>query len=284
LDPIERIAEKHSIAPAGVRAVVALLKEGGTVPFIARYRKEATGGLDEVQIRAIEERHGYLTELEARKKTVLEEIERQGKLTDELRARIEACDVKTDLEDLYLPYKPKRRTRAMIAREKGLEPLAQRILAQGDDGDPAREAEAFVDAESLGVGHGKEALQGARDIVAELIAESAAVRAWRASVPEGGVLVVTKASEVTGPTKFESTTTSARPARPSPRTASSPCAAARPRTCCAPSSRSTSTRPSASSPPRRGARRSPWAASSTSRRRRVARLLAPSSRARCASR
>ena len=81
MDPIERIAEKHSIAPAGVRAVVALLKEGGTVPFIARYRKEATGGLDEVQIRAIEEDHGYFTELLARKKTVLEEIERQGKIT-----------------------------------------------------------------------------------------------------------------------------------------------------------------------------------------------------------
>jgi uncharacterized protein len=204
LDPIERIAEKHSIAPAGVRAVVALLKEGGTVPFIARYRKEATGGLDEVQIRAIEEDHGYFTELLARKKTVLEEIERQGKLTDALRARIEACDSKTALEDLYLPYKPKRRTRAMIAREKGLEPLAERIRAQGDDGDPAREAEAFV-SESLGVATGKEALQGARDIVAELIAEAPAVRAAaRERFLRDSVLVVTKSAEVNGPTKFES--------------------------------------------------------------------------------
>jgi uncharacterized protein len=203
LDLIVTLSRELSIPEHGVRAVAELLTGGATVPFIARYRKEATGGLDEVQIRAIEERHGYLRELEERKKTILEEIEKQGKLTPELRAKIEACLVKTDLEDLYLPYKPKRRTRAMIAREKGLDPLAQRILAQGPDGDPAREAAAFVDAEK-GVATVKEALQGARDIVAEAVAENAAVRHMaRELFLKEGTLVVAKAPEVTGPTKFE---------------------------------------------------------------------------------
>jgi uncharacterized protein len=203
LDLIVTLSHELSLPERGVRAVAELLTGGATVPFIARYRKEATGGLDEVQIRAIEERHGYLRELEDRKKTILEEIEKQGKLTPELRAKIEACLVKTDLEDLYLPYKPKRRTRAMIAREKGLDPLAQRILAQGPDGDPMREADAFVNAEK-GVATVKEALQGARDIVAEAVAENAAVRGMaREMFLKDGTLVVTKAPEVTGPTKFE---------------------------------------------------------------------------------
>jgi len=203
LDLIVTLSRELSIPEHGVRAVAELLTGGATVPFIARYRKEATGGLDEVQIRAIEERHGYLRELEERKKTILEEIEKQAKLTPELRAKIEQCLVKTDLEDLYLPYKPKRRTRAMIAREKGLDPLAQRILAQGPDGVPAREAEAFVDAEK-GVATVKEALQGARDIVAEAVAENAAVRRMaRELFLKEGTLVVAKAPDVTGPTKFE---------------------------------------------------------------------------------
>lgn len=203
-DPIERIAEKLGVAQNGVRAVVALLREGATVPFIARYRKEATGGLDEVQIRDVEEQHGYFSELQSRKKTVLDEIERQGRLTDALRARIESCDSKTLLEDIYLPYKPKRRTRAMIAREKGLEALAERIRSQPDDGDPALEAQHFV-SETLGVATVKDALQGARDIVAEIVAESPAARAAaRERFLNEGVLVVSKSAEVDGPTKFES--------------------------------------------------------------------------------
>ncbi|MEZ4404896.1 MAG: Tex family protein [Polyangiales bacterium] len=203
LDLVRVIAEELTLPAAGVRSVVDLLAEGATVPFIARYRKEATGGLDEVQIRAVEERHGYLRELEDRKKTVLEEIERQGKLTDELRAKITACASKSALEDLYLPYKPKRRTRAMIAREKGLDPLAQRVLAQPNDGDPSAEAAAFVSADK-GVETVKDALQGARDIVAEVVAETAAVRAYaRKLFVDEGVLAVTKAPEVSGPTKFE---------------------------------------------------------------------------------
>ncbi|MEI8255130.1 MAG: Tex family protein, partial [Deltaproteobacteria bacterium] len=202
-DPVPAIARQLSLPPHGVRAVVALLVESATVPFIARYRKEATGGLDEVQIRDIDEKRTYLLELEARRRSVLDEIGRQGKLTDELRKKIEACGEKSELEDLYLPYKPKRRTRAMIARERGLEPLALRILAQPHEGDPAREAEAFVDAtkEVPGV---KEALAGARDIVAETCAETASVRAFaRELFLTDGTLTVTKAPEVTGPTKFE---------------------------------------------------------------------------------
>ena len=109
----------------GLTAVIELLDDGGTVPFIARYRKEATGNLDEVQIRAIEEKLAYFRELEDRRETILASIEEQGKLTDELKARIEATLDKNELEDLYLPYKPKRRTKATIAREKGLEPLAR---------------------------------------------------------------------------------------------------------------------------------------------------------------
>ncbi len=197
------LAQELSIPERGVRAVVEMLTGGATVPFIARYRKEATGGLDEVQIRAVEERHGYLRELEERKKTILEEIEKQGKLTPELRAKIEACLVKSDLEDIYLPYKPKRRTRAMIAREKGLGPLADRIIAQPLDGDPIAEANAFVSADK-GVATIKEALTGARDIVAESIAERAEVRGYaRELFLKQGTLVVTKAPEVSGPTKFE---------------------------------------------------------------------------------
>src|SRR5271163_1125151 len=118
------IAKTLNVPLKGLIAVIELLDEGGTVPFIARYRKEATGNLDEVQIRAIEEKLAYFRELEDRRETILRTIAEQGKLTDDLRARIEATLEKSELEDLYLPYKPKRRTKAMIAREKGLEPLA----------------------------------------------------------------------------------------------------------------------------------------------------------------
>src|SRR5271154_119825 len=114
----------------GLVSVIELLDDGGTVPFIARYRKEATGNLDEVQIRAIEEQLAYFRELVARKQTVLETIASQGKLTDELKARIEATLDRSVLEDLYLPYKPKRRTKGTIAREQGLEPLADYVWAQ----------------------------------------------------------------------------------------------------------------------------------------------------------
>jgi len=125
-DPTAEIAAELKLPEAAVAAVLRLLGEGGTVPFIARYRKEATQGLDEVAIRAIEERRDYLVELHDRKSTVLAEIRKQGKLTPELEAKIRAAATKAEVEDLYLPYKPKRRTRATIARERGLQPLVAR--------------------------------------------------------------------------------------------------------------------------------------------------------------
>ncbi|MDR3100642.1 MAG: RNA-binding transcriptional accessory protein, partial [Paraburkholderia sp.] len=126
---VQRIASELTVQPRQVAAAVQLLDEGATVPFIARYRKEVTGNLDDTQLRTLEERLLYLRELEDRRATILASIEEQGKLTDELRAAIEAADSKQVLEDLYLPYKPKRRTRAQIAREAGLQPLADALLA-----------------------------------------------------------------------------------------------------------------------------------------------------------
>src|SRR5690606_14699061 len=125
----QTIADEIGAQVAQARAAIALLDEGASVPFIARYRKEVTGGLDDTQLRNLETRLGYLRELEDRRAAVLASIEEQGKLTDELRGDILAADTKSRLEDLYLPYKPKRRTRAQIAREAGLEPLADGLLA-----------------------------------------------------------------------------------------------------------------------------------------------------------
>lgn len=201
---IQTIAEILKIAPLSVGAVIQLLEAGNTIPFIARYRKEATGNLDEVQIKEIQERYTYITELEERKQVILTSIESQGKLTDALRAQIMACDQKTTLEDLYLPYKPKRRTRAMIAREKGLEPLAEMILLQPMHPLPEDAAKDFLNAE-FGIENVASALDGARDIVAEKIAENHEIRAYvRENVAQEGVVVskvrVEKKAEAT---KFE---------------------------------------------------------------------------------
>lgn len=173
---IQQIAKELSIKPTQVLATAKLLEEGGTVPFIARYRKELTGTLDEVSITAIRDRLAQLAELDERRETVLKTIEEQGKLTDELKAKVLAAETLTVLEDLYLPYKPKRRTRATVAKEKGLEPLAEMILAQDAAVDPKAEAQAFVDEEK-GVASVDEALAGARDIIAEWINEDADTRA-----------------------------------------------------------------------------------------------------------
>ena len=176
--------------------MIELLDDGGTVPFIARYRKEATGNLDEVQIRDIEEKLAYFRELMDRRETILASIAEQGKLTDELKARIEAALDKSELEDLYLPYKPKRRTKATIAREKGLEPLAQYLWAQENTGQPLDEfAAAFVNAE-LGVATVDEALEGARHIVAEWVSEDADVRkTLRQLVFDEGMVVSRKVTD-----------------------------------------------------------------------------------------
>jgi uncharacterized protein len=187
------IAQKLNLPMRGLVAVIELLDDGGTVPFIARYRKEATGNLDEVQIRAIEEELAYFRELEDRRATILASILEQGKLTDELKARIETTLDKNELEDLYLPYKPKRRTKATIAREKGLEPLAQYLWAQKATETPLDAlAATFVNAE-LGVATIDEALEGARHIVAEWISEDADLRkALRQFVFDEGVVVSRK--------------------------------------------------------------------------------------------
>ncbi|MDO3705953.1 Tex family protein [Micromonospora sp. C28SCA-DRY-2] len=167
----QRIAEELGVAERQVRAAVELLDGGATVPFIARYRKEATGLLDDTQLRTLEERLRYLRELDERRAAVLESIRGQGKLDEALEAQIMAADSKSRLEDIYLPYKPKRRTRAQIAREAGLEPLADALLA-----DPSREprevAAGFVDADK-GVADAAAALDGARAILIERFAEDA---------------------------------------------------------------------------------------------------------------
>ncbi|VVE62681.1 RNA-binding transcriptional accessory protein [Pandoraea anapnoica] len=171
LQIVQRIADELNVQPRQVAAAVQLLDEGATVPFIARYRKEVTDNLDDTQLRNLEERLLYLRELEDRRGAILASIEEQGKLTDELRTAIVAAETKQTLEDLYLPYKQKRRTRAQIAREAGLEPLAQALLADPTL-DPQVEAAKFVDAEK-GVADVKAALDGARDILSEQFGETA---------------------------------------------------------------------------------------------------------------
>ena len=163
------IAQELSATTAQITAAVELLDDGATVPFIARYRKEATGGLDDSQLRTLEERLGYLRELMARKETVLKSIEEQGKLTPELQAAIDACDNKTALEDIYLPYKPKRRTKAQIARENGLQPLADLLLAEQNT-DPEAAAQDYLNEQ---VPDSKAVLDGARAILMEQFAEDA---------------------------------------------------------------------------------------------------------------
>jgi protein Tex len=188
------IAQTLTIPMRGLVAVIELLDEGGTVPFIARYRKEATGNLDEVQIRDIEEKLAYFRDLVARRETILASIAEQGKLTDDLKSRIEATFDKSELEDLYLPYRPKRRTKATIAREKGLEPLALYLWAQ----QPAAQslehlAAGFVNSEK-GVSGTDEALEGARHIVSEMISEDADLRkGLRQLMFEEGIVVSRKA-------------------------------------------------------------------------------------------
>lgn len=176
----ETIAADIQARPAQVAAAVGLLDDGCTVPFVARYRKEVTGGLDDTQLRLLEERLGYLRELEKRREVILGSIRDQGKLTPELEAKIVAADTKQGLEDLYLPYRPKRRTLAAIAREAGLEPLALKLF-ENPGLDPETEAVAFVSPEK-NVPDVKAALNGARDILAEKMSEDsvllADMRAW----------------------------------------------------------------------------------------------------------
>ena len=184
------IAKSLNLPLHSLIAVIGLLNEGGTVPFIARYRKEATGNLDEVQIRDIEEKLVYFRDLVSRRETILASILEQGKLTDDLKARIESTFDKSELEDLYLPYRPKRRTKATIARDRGLEPLAQYLWAQQSTGQPLADyAATFVNPETEVPTLG-DALEGARHIVAETISEDADLRkALRRLMFEEGIIV-----------------------------------------------------------------------------------------------
>jgi uncharacterized protein len=204
---VQTIAKELVVGGAQVASAVALLDEGATVPFIARYRKEVTGNLDDTQLRNLEERLLYLRELEERRAVILASIEEQGKLTDELRGAVEAAATKQALEDIYLPYKPKRRTRAQIAREAGLEPLADALFADPTF-DPQKEAAKYVNekpAAENGVPDVKTALDGARDILVERFAETAELLAkLRERMWEQGIVTskVAKGKESAEAEKF----------------------------------------------------------------------------------
>jgi protein Tex len=204
----QQLAQELSLQLSQVNNALALLAEGATVPFIARYRKERTGEMTEIQLRELSDRLAYLTDLEDRKKTILQAIADAGKLTDELQAQIEGCLQKNELEDLYLPYRPKRRTRATMAREKGLEPLANWIGLQNYSKtktiDLEAEAAKYVD-ESKGVKTPEEALQGASDILAEGVAENAQYRSHLRDylMQSGMVSAHIKSDHPEGTTKFE---------------------------------------------------------------------------------
>ncbi|MEP6887977.1 MAG: Tex family protein [Nitrospirales bacterium] len=208
---VHLIAKELGVASQQVAAAISLLDEGSTVPFIARYRKEVTGNLDDTQLRNLEERLLYLRELEERRATIVASIEEQGKLTDDLRATIEAAATKQALEDIYLPYKPKRRTRAQIAREAGLEPLADALFTDPTL-DPQHEAAKYVNVkpaadgvEAINVPDGKAALDGARDILVERFAETAELLAkLRTRLWDEGVVTskVMKDKETAAEEKF----------------------------------------------------------------------------------
>lgn len=208
LNIVQILVSEFSLSPQNVSNALELLAEGATIPFIARYRKERTGSLNEVQLRDLFERHAYLTELEKRKEVIIEAIAAQNKLTPELKAKIESCLQKTELEDLYLPYKPKRRTRATVAKEKGLEPLVEFIQSLNNPkASPVpleKEAAKYISPEK-GVNTVEDALAGASDILAEIVSEKAELRAYlREYLLKNGVFVSRiKDDYPEGTTKFE---------------------------------------------------------------------------------
>ena len=187
------IAQELNVRDSQILAAIQLLDDGNTIPFIARYRKEATGGLDDTQLRHFETRLIYLRELEDRRQTILKSIEEQGKLTDELRDKIQATQSKTELEDLYLPFKPKRRTKGQIAIEAGLEPLAD-LLWNEPKTVPETTALDYVNAEK-GVADVKAALDGARYILMERFAEDAGLLAKVRDYLSKNALIVSKVIE-----------------------------------------------------------------------------------------
>ena len=177
MDINQKLTEELGVKRWQVDAAVKLIDEGNTIPFISRYRKEATGSLDDEQLRKLHERLIYLRNLEEKKEQVLSSIEEQGKLTAELKVQILAAETLVVVEDLYRPYRPKRRTRATIAKEKGLEPLAAVITLQQAKEPLEKEAEKYV-SEDKGVSSAEEAIAGAKDIIAESISDEAYYRSW----------------------------------------------------------------------------------------------------------
>ena len=196
MDIIQTIARELDKDPRHIENVVQLLDEGNTIPFIARYRKELHGAMDDTSLRSLEERLQYLRGLEERRETVKNAVAEQGKLTEELAAAIDAAGTLAEVEDLYRPYKQKRRTRATMAREKGLAPLAELLFAQGRDCPrPEEAARDYIDPEK-GVETVEDALQGASDIIAEQISDDAAIRkTLRALLWRQGQLVSRAAGE-----------------------------------------------------------------------------------------
>ncbi len=196
MDIIKSIAEKLSVRNGQVEAAVNLIDEGNTIPFIARYRKEATGSLNDEQLRELNETLTYLRALEEKKESVLKSIESQGKLTEELKKQIEEAETQVAVEDLYRPFRPKRKTRASVAREKGLEPLAERILAQKELGSLLEEAKEYVTAENAELEEGirvataEDALAGAKDILAEEISDNASYREWIRNISQSKGLIL----------------------------------------------------------------------------------------------
>lgn len=211
LDISQQLARELSVQPSQVDAALALMAEGATVPFIARYRKERTDNLDEIQLRDLSDRYAYLKDLSDRKQAILKAIDEQGRLTPQLKRQILACRQKTELEDLYLPYRPKRRTRATTAREQGLEPLADWLEQLNQSGqevsDLSSRAAQYVNS-NQGPDQGPEtaaaALQGAADILAEAIAERANLRAAvRSFLLTGRLESAIKPDYAEGTTKYE---------------------------------------------------------------------------------
>lgn len=198
----KKIASELEVKESQVEAAVKLLDEGCTVPFISRYRKEATGSLNDEQLRKLSERLEYLRNLEERKQTVLKSIEEQGKLTKELKKEIDSCETAVSLEDLYRPYKPKKRTRATIAKEKGLQPLAKKIMDQDAKQKLERYAKKFIDEEK-GVNSEEEAIQGAMDIICEDISDVADYRTYIREFTLNHGVIVSKAKDPEEKTVYE---------------------------------------------------------------------------------
>ena len=194
MDIIKRLSQDLGIKETQTENAVKLIDEGNTIPFIARYRKEVTGGLDDEILRKLDERLKYLRSLDERREEITKLIDEQGKLTEELKAKIDAAEILSELEDIYRPYRPKRKTRASVAKEKGLEPLATRILLQQDKaGDPLEFASEFIDPEK-GVETSEDALSGAMDIIAEIISDNADYRKKIRSITLNHSVLATKAA------------------------------------------------------------------------------------------